>query len=99
MRLTENQKELIREVSKKNIRSSRQAALKCLKEVDSLDDQWFVEMCSKLLKDGSSMYDLPSEIQGLLVKHFMKIDITYHKEKKRYLIKLLRCRVLLKSWL
>lgn len=79
MRLTENQKELIREVSKKNIRSSRQAALKCLKEVDSLDDQWFVEMCSKLLKDGSSMYDLPSEIQGLLTVE--DVSETFHEDR------------------
>ncbi|WP_026624224.1 ATP-binding protein [Eggerthia catenaformis] len=79
MRLTENQKELIREVSKKNIRSSRQVALKCLKEVDSLDDQWFVEMCSKLLKDGSSMYDLPSEIQGLLTVE--DVSETFHEDR------------------
>lgn len=80
MAITDSQRRLIRAIAENDIRSARKCALACLSEDTTQKNRSFVARYkSILLSEGSSLFELPSDLREILVCE--DVSLTFREDR------------------
>lgn len=80
MAITDSQRRLIRAIAENDIRSARKCALECLSEDTTQKNRSFVARYKSILSsEGSSLFELPSDLRGILVCE--DVSLTFREDR------------------